>query len=97
MIVSGNTKDGIFARRHLGVFTSPCGNYWSTVPYTKEQKKRYYEYRKETKIINQLINLGVDCNESVKQELNKIENNTSIIPKRLRAYLIKRFNHYKKQ
>ena len=38
MIITGSSADGSDAMMTKGMYTSPCGNFWSNMPYTREQK-----------------------------------------------------------
>ena len=38
IILHGSSEDGSDAKEVKGVYSSPCGTYWSSKPITKEQK-----------------------------------------------------------
>ena len=56
-IYTGSSADGSDMKEVQGMYTSPCGKYWSSMPYTKEEKaydKVYDHCVKYSKSFNDL-------------------------------------------
>ena len=54
-IYTGYSGDGSDMKEFEGVYTSSCGNFWSTTPFTKQEEKqcRKHAYKK---VIRKLMN-----------------------------------------
>jgi len=87
MFYSGRTEDGSDMRESQGMYTSPCGNFWGSEPYTDEQKAHAKEYNYHTRMHNNIHDHLGGC-RSFQKEYELVKQNKSTLPKSLREYLI---------
>lgn len=87
MFLTGRTKDGSDAIQ-TGMYISPDGNEWSNMPYTKEQKTGELLTRYHWELFDYLG----DNLRSFNMELELVLQKKSKLPRRLRDYMIVRYN-----
>jgi len=90
MFISGWTdKNGdSLTYEPLGVFTKPDGKSWSTVPYTKEQRKVHKTHNRFLFIRNKVIHHLLRTNRGIFDEIELIKQNKSTLPRYARDWLI---------
>jgi hypothetical protein len=90
MFITGWTdKEGnSLAYEPLGMFTSPSGDKWSNLPYTKEQKKISKNHDKLLLIFNKVTGHLSRTDRTILEEIKLIKEKKSTLPKYCREWLL---------
>ena len=90
MFIAGwNDKEGnSITWEPLGMFPSPCGEEWSTRPYTKEQKIILKKWRAMEKARDKVIEHLKRTDRSIMKELELIKSGKSTLPRYAKNLLI---------
>lgn len=91
MITGWTDKDGnSITYETLGVFTDPNNdNEWSSVPYTKEQKKVAKSYYRFEFIFDKVKEHLTRTDRSILEEIELIKQKKSTLPRYAKDWLIK--------
>lgn len=89
VILSGWTdKEGAsLTYEPLGVFESPCGNFWSNQGYTKEERSLVKAYLRDSKIRDKIIEHLIRTDRSINTEMALINSNVSTLPRYCKDWL----------
>lgn len=72
----------------LGMFESPCGNYFSNTGYTKEEKKIAKQHSRFVKIFEKVKKHLIRTNRTIVEEIKLIQDKKSTLPKYCREWLL---------
>jgi len=92
-IYTGRSADGWDAREVQGMFISEDGETWSNEPFTQEQIQSDREYKRITKIIDE-IHLVMSGKFTIQDIYNKIINKQpTMLSARCKQYVINLIKH----
>lgn len=99
MFYKGSSSDGTDATQVEGMYISPCGKYFSSEPYTKEQKTFSKKFRFDDKMFNSIIkhlklkhNTTQNFDKHLKDEYDLILNSASTLSQKRQDWLLDYFN-----
>lgn len=71
-----------------GMYPSPCGKLWSSMPYNKEQKSHYKSILRTEKARDRVIEHLTRTNRTILEELELVKSNKSTLPRYAKNFLL---------